>query len=86
MYRLDKSGLLICMYLYICIVAQIDRKSEPVHDESEINLCPVQRDRTNCTIFLGYTSNLISSGVREVIRYLAEHNLVSNMYTGKMFS
>lgn len=29
------------------------------------------------TIFLGYTSNLVSSGVREVIRYLVEHKLVS---------
>lgn len=35
--------------------------------------CPCQN---NCTIFLGYTSNLISSGVRESIRFLAEHKMV----------
>lgn len=29
------------------------------------------RKKTKCTIFLGYTSNMISSGVREIIRYLA---------------
>ncbi|CAL8306126.1 unnamed protein product [Merluccius merluccius] len=34
-----------------------------------------------CTIFLGYTSNLISSGVRESIRYLAEHSMVDVIVT-----
>ncbi|GMM37086.1 deoxyhypusine synthase [Saccharomycopsis crataegensis] len=29
------------------------------------------------TIFLGYTSNLISSGLRETIRFLVQHNFVS---------
>ncbi|KAH0542588.1 Deoxyhypusine synthase [Glutinoglossum americanum] len=33
------------------------------------------------TIFLGYTSNLISSGLRETIRYLAEHRHVSAIVT-----
>jgi len=68
-----------------CIVCtlslQIDCKLEPVPaDDSncEINLCPIERPKTNCTIFLGYTSNIISSGVREVIRYLAQHNMVSH--------
>jgi len=28
------------------------------------------RESTKCTIFLGYTSNLVSCGLREVIRYL----------------
>ena len=32
--------------------------------------------RNNCTIFLGYTSNMVSCGVRESIRFLAEHNYV----------
>ncbi|KAE8620079.1 hypothetical protein XENTR_v10010090 [Xenopus tropicalis] len=34
-----------------------------------------------CTIFLGYTSNLISSGVRETIRYLVEHSMVDIVVT-----
>ncbi|BFZ55558.1 Deoxyhypusine synthase [Savitreella phatthalungensis] len=33
------------------------------------------------TIFLGYTSNLISSGVRESIRYLVQHKHVSCLVT-----
>jgi len=33
------------------------------------------------TIYLGYTSNMISSGLREVIRYLVEHKKISYMVT-----
>lgn len=33
------------------------------------------------TIFLGYTSNLVSAGMREVIRYLVEHRHVSAIVT-----
>jgi len=32
-------------------------------------------------IFLGYTSNMVSSGLREIIRYLAEHKLVDVIVT-----
>ena len=32
--------------------------------------------KTNCTIFLGYTSNMISCGMREYIRFLVQHNMV----------
>lgn len=32
-------------------------------------------------IFLGYTSNMVSSGVRESIRYLVEHKLVDALVT-----
>ena len=31
---------------------------------------------TSCTIFLAYTSNMISSGLRETIRFVVQHNLV----------
>ncbi len=34
-----------------------------------------------CTIFLGYTSNMVSSGLRDVFRYLAEHKLVDLIVT-----
>lgn len=36
-------------------------------------------DRT--TIFLGYTSNLISSGLREIIRFLAQNRMVDCLVT-----
>ncbi|KAK3851055.1 hypothetical protein Pcinc_042279 [Petrolisthes cinctipes] len=35
----------------------------------------------NCTVFLGYTSNMASCGVRETIRYLVEHRLVDALVT-----
>ena len=34
-----------------------------------------------CTIFLGFTSNLVSSGVREVIRFLVQNKLVDVLVT-----
>ncbi|KAI8361654.1 Deoxyhypusine synthase [Mortierella sp. GBAus27b] len=39
-------------------------------------LDPVYRESVKCKIFLGYTSNLVSSGVREVIRFLVQHKMV----------
>ncbi|KAF2488679.1 Deoxyhypusine synthase [Lophium mytilinum] len=40
---------------------------------------PETSDKT--TIFLGYTSNLISSGLRETLRYLVQHKHVSAIVT-----
>eukprot|EP00826_Nyctotherus_ovalis_P039685 TRINITY_DN3831_c0_g1_i5.p1 TRINITY_DN3831_c0_g1~~TRINITY_DN3831_c0_g1_i5.p1 ORF type:complete len:283 (-),score=76.51 TRINITY_DN3831_c0_g1_i5:47-895(-) len=34
-----------------------------------------------CRIFLGYTSNMVSCGMREVIRYLCEHKMVDCIVT-----
>ncbi|KAJ3013878.1 hypothetical protein HKX48_005484 [Thoreauomyces humboldtii] len=51
---------------------------EPVPtDEQDDFRDPVVRSNTKCKIFLGYTSNLVSSGLRETIRYLVEHSMVS---------
>lgn len=35
----------------------------------------------NCTIYLGYTSNMVTSGLRDVFRYLAQHRLVDCIVT-----
>uniref|UniRef100_A0A8C4XQH5 Deoxyhypusine synthase n=1 Tax=Falco tinnunculus TaxID=100819 RepID=A0A8C4XQH5_FALTI len=43
------------------------------------------RPPSGCTIFLGFTSNLISSGVRETIRYLVQHNMVRGGSPGAWF-
>ena len=40
-----------------------------------------RRPEARTTIFLGYTSNLVSSGMREVIRYLVQHKHVSALVT-----
>lgn len=45
-------------------------------EEKKGGLC-----KTNCTIFLGYTSNMISSGMREYIRYLCQHKMVDCLVT-----
>lgn len=50
-------------------------------DEAEHLLDPTARARVRCTIFLGYTSNLVSSGLRDVIRYLCEHRMVDAIVT-----
>ncbi|XP_046546831.1 deoxyhypusine synthase-like [Haliotis rubra] len=61
----------------------IDCKLQPMspEDQYHTNLNPCGRERSNCTIFLSYTSNLVSSGVREVIRYLVQHNMVDVVVT-----
>jgi len=55
---------------------------EPVNEnEADEYLDEEVRKNTKCTIFLGYTSNLISSGLREMIRFLVQHKLVSCIVT-----
>ncbi|KAF9606767.1 hypothetical protein IFM89_028143 [Coptis chinensis] len=39
------------------------------------------RESTKCKIFLGFTSNLISSGVRDTVRYLVQHRMVEVVVT-----
>ncbi|KFM59969.1 putative deoxyhypusine synthase, partial [Stegodyphus mimosarum] len=40
------------------------------HDDMESD--PFIRRKSNCTIFLGYTSNMASSGIRDTIRFLVQ--------------
>ena len=46
-------------------------------DEREDRVDPEVRRNTKCTIYLSYTSNMISSGVRETICFLVKHKMVS---------
>lgn len=60
----------------------IEKRLETVEEEEGGSEAPdLQRPRLGCTIFLGYTSNLISSGVRESIRYLVQHKMVDVIVT-----
>lgn len=55
---------------------------EPVADDEAEHLRSAEaRARVRCTIFLGFTSNLVSSGVRDVIRYLCEHGMIDAVVT-----
>lgn len=42
---------------------------------------PTYREGVKCKVFLGFTSNMISSGVRESIRFLAENKMVDVIVT-----
>ncbi|KAI9142333.1 deoxyhypusine synthase [Paraphysoderma sedebokerense] len=50
-------------------------------DENEEFRDMAVREKTKCKIFLGYTSNLVSSGLREMIRFLVQHKLVDVIVT-----
>ena len=60
------------------ILLQIAEKQKPLSKEEQeaTNMNPCGRPKSSCTIFLGYTSNMASCGVRETIRFLAQHNMV----------
>ncbi|KAI8967690.1 deoxyhypusine synthase [Mycotypha africana] len=50
---------------------------DPINeDEAKEYLDPEKRKQTKCKIFLGFTSNLVSSGLREIIRFLVQHKMV----------
>ncbi|KAH7642748.1 hypothetical protein DERF_003951 [Dermatophagoides farinae] len=62
------------------IEAMLNARQEPFEsDEYEDD--PFIRRQTGCTIFLGYTSNIISSGIRETIRFLVQHRMVDCIVT-----
>ena len=50
-------------------------------DETEEFKDPEVRKNTRCTIFLGYTSNMASCGMREYIKYLCKHKMVQAIVT-----
>jgi len=50
-------------------------------DESEEFKDPEVRKNTRCTIFLGYTSNMASCGMREYIKYLCKFKMVQTIVT-----
>eukprot|EP01121_Diplochlamys_sp_Union-15-3_P009260 TRINITY_DN251_c0_g1_i1.p1 TRINITY_DN251_c0_g1~~TRINITY_DN251_c0_g1_i1.p1 ORF type:complete len:378 (+),score=82.86 TRINITY_DN251_c0_g1_i1:29-1135(+) len=55
---------------------------EPItEDDAEHLRDPETRKKIRATIFLGYTSNLISSGLREVILYLVKNRMVDCLVT-----
>eukprot|EP01130_Rhizamoeba_saxonica_P011171 TRINITY_DN4625_c0_g1_i2.p1 TRINITY_DN4625_c0_g1~~TRINITY_DN4625_c0_g1_i2.p1 ORF type:complete len:250 (-),score=61.27 TRINITY_DN4625_c0_g1_i2:415-1164(-) len=55
---------------------------EPIDDDEMEELKdPEYRSKVRCTIFLGYTSNMISCGMREIIRFLCQHKMVDAIVT-----
>lgn len=50
-------------------------------DETDEYRDPAVRAKTRCTIFLGYTSNMASCGMRDYIRYLCQHKMIDCIVT-----
>jgi len=59
---------MVLLLLYIRLIANEKRKRRSDPDQP-------------LTLFLGYTSNLISSGLREILKFLAQHKLVDCIVT-----
>ncbi|GAB4852740.1 hypothetical protein Ancab_016949 [Ancistrocladus abbreviatus] len=53
----------------------------PTEDCDEGERDPIYRQSIRCKVFLGFTSNLISSGVRDTIRFLVQHHMVDVVVT-----
>lgn len=67
--------------VYLLLVfAQLDEREKPfeedIHEEDEF----IKR-RSNCTMFLGYTSNMVSCGNRDAIRFVVQHKMVDCIVT-----
>ncbi|KAL8951780.1 MAG: hypothetical protein Q9222_002271 [Ikaeria aurantiellina] len=60
---------------------QASAVSEAVRIVNDMRSWRDPHDQAETTIFLGYTSNLVSSGLRETFRYLVEHKHVSAIVT-----
>lgn len=54
-----------------CRAKPLDEEHRDEYEEDEF----IRRTK-NCTIFLGYTSNIVSSGLRETIRFLVQHKMI----------
>ncbi|XP_055805417.1 deoxyhypusine synthase isoform X3 [Solanum dulcamara] len=52
-----------------------------MEDCSEEERDVAYRESVTCKIFLGFTSNLVSSGVRDTVRYLVQHRMVDVVVT-----
>lgn len=61
----------------------IESRSLPLDDERQDSYEDDEfiKRKNNCTIFFGYTSNMVSSGLRESIRFLVQHKMIDCIVT-----
>lgn len=57
----------------------------PTEDCCEEERDLAYRESVRCKVFLGFTSNLTSSGIRDIIRYLCQHHMVSDVHKLYLF-
>lgn len=56
-------------------------RKKPLPEEDSLEEDEFIKRKSNCTIFLGFTSNMVSAGVRESIRFLVQHRMVDCIVT-----
>ncbi|VDO75151.1 unnamed protein product, partial [Heligmosomoides polygyrus] len=61
--------------------AMLDERQKSSDEPAKFFPYPKERRIPQCTIFLGYTSNLVSSGLREVLRFVVQHDFVDCIVT-----
>merc|ERR1719187_2515989 len=62
----------------------ISKREEPIPEDKRESCANTELGpevKNNCTIFLGYTSNMASCGVRETLRFLVQHRMVDCLVT-----
>jgi len=62
----------------------IIKREEPIPEDKRESCANIELGpevKNNCTIFLGYTSNMASCGVRETLRFLVQHRMVDCLVT-----
>ncbi|KAI1729988.1 deoxyhypusine synthase domain-containing protein [Ditylenchus destructor] len=58
-----------------------ERQKDVVHEVDSCFPYPPGRTKRALTLFLGYTSNMITSGLREIFRFLVQHDMVDCIVT-----
>ncbi|KAL6266305.1 hypothetical protein P5V15_003164 [Pogonomyrmex californicus] len=84
------NSMLFCGFQATNFALAVKEINRMLHQRN-ISLMEDQIDKTeedefikrkyHCTIFLGYTSNMVSSGIRDIIRFLVQHKLVDCLVT-----
>lgn len=67
--------------IYFFIQISCRKKPLPVDKSDLYEDDEFIKRNNNCTIFLGYTSNLVSSGLRETLKFLVQHKMVDCIVT-----
>lgn len=63
------------------IKKMIECRQHPLTTEDILETDPFIKRKHHCTIFLGYTSNMASAGVRDTIRFLVQHKMIDCVVT-----
>merc|ERR1712168_170165 len=63
------------------IECKLTKNEELEKSQESISVGHFSRKLTNCTIFFTHTSNLMSSGLRDTVKFLAKENMIDTIIT-----